>query len=57
MDSGLRFFFEKTLDRPKTLKRMSLVRVPQKLPTVLSAEEVARLLNAAPNLKAKSDQQ
>ena len=52
--TGLRFFFEKTLDRPEALKRMSPVRVPQKLPTVLSAEDVARLLNAAPNLMAKA---
>ncbi len=52
--TGLRFFFEKTLDRAEALKRMSPVRVPQKLPTVLSAEEIARLLNAAPNLKAKA---
>ncbi len=52
--TGLRFFFEKTLDRPEALKRMSPLRVPQKLPTVLSTEEVARLLNAAPHLKAKA---
>ena len=52
--TGLRFFFEKTLDRSDALKRMSPLRVPQKLPTVLSVEEVARLLNAAPHLKAKA---
>ena len=52
--TGLRFFFEKTLDRPEALKRMSPVRVPQKLPTVLSVEEVARLLNATLHLKAKA---
>ncbi len=33
---------------------MSPVRAPQKLQTVLTADEVARLLNAAPNLKAKA---
>ncbi len=52
--TGLRFFFEKTLDRPEALKKMSPVRVPHKLPTVLTSGEVARLLNAAPNLKAKA---
>ena len=51
---GLRFFFETTLDRPQALKRMAPVRVPEKLPLVLSVDDVARLLNAAPNLKAKA---
>ncbi len=49
---GLRFFFETTLERPQALKRMSPVRVPDRLPVVLSVEDVARLLNAAPNLKS-----
>jgi site-specific recombinase XerD len=52
--TGLRFFFEVTLDRHKALKKMSPLRAPQKLPTVLTADEVARLLSAAPNLKAKA---
>jgi len=51
---GLRFFFETTLERPQALKRMSPVRVPDRLPLVLSVEDVARLLNAAPNLKSKA---
>jgi len=51
---GLRFFFETTLERPEALKRMSPVRIPDRLPLVLSAEDVARLLNAAPNLKSKA---
>ncbi len=51
---GLRFFFEITLERPEMLKRMSPVRVPDRLPVVLSAEDVTRLLNAAPNLKSKA---
>jgi site-specific recombinase XerD len=49
---GLRFFFEITLERPEMLKRMSPVRVPERLPLVLSTEDVTRLLNAAPNLKS-----
>jgi site-specific recombinase XerD len=52
--TGLRFFFEVTLDRHKALKKMSPVRVPQKLPMVLTSDEVARLLAAAPNIKAKA---
>ena len=51
---GLRFFFETTLERPQALKRMSAVRMPDRLPLVLSTEDVARLLNAAPNLKSKA---
>ena len=52
--TGLRFFFEVTLDRQQALKKMSPVRAPQKLPTVLSANEVAQLLSAATSLKAKA---
>ena len=52
--TGLRFFFDVTLDQPQRLRRMSPVRAPQKLPRVLSIEDVARLLRCAPNLKAKA---
>jgi integrase len=52
--TGLRFFFEVTLDRPEALKKMSPLKTPQKLPTVLSVDEVKRLLEAAPGLKARS---
>lgn len=52
--TGLRFFFDTTLDKPQLLRRMSPVRAPQKLPRVLSVEDVARLLRCAPNLKAKA---
>ena len=49
--TGLKFFFEVTLDRGELMARMSPVRVPHKLPVVLSREEVARLIAAAPSLK------
>ncbi len=49
--TGLRFFFEKTLDRPGTMRQTSQVHQPRKLPVILSEEEVARLLNAAGSLK------
>ena len=52
--SGLRFFFEVTLDRPEAMKKMSAVHTPHKLPVILSVEEVARLLAAAPNLKSRA---
>ena len=38
--TGLRFFFEVTLDRADSMKRMRAVSVEQKIPTVLSEEEV-----------------
>ena len=49
--TGLKFFFDVTLDRGELMSRMSYVRVAQKLPVVLSREEVARLIAAASNLK------
>jgi site-specific recombinase XerD len=52
--TGLRFLFEVTLDRPDALKKMSPLKVPQKLPTILSTDEVKRLLDAAPGLKAQA---
>jgi len=52
--TGLTFFFGMTLDRPSALKRMSRVRQPQKLPQVLSVDEVARLLAGASNLKHRA---
>lgn len=52
--TGLRFLFEVTLDRHQAMKRMAPVRVPHKLPVVLTSDEVARLLSAAPTLKAKA---
>ncbi len=50
----LRFFFEVTLDRPQAQKRMAPVRVPEKLPLILSVEDVRQFLEAAPDLKAKA---
>jgi integrase/recombinase XerD len=49
--SGLKFFFDVTLGRPELMARMQPVRVPRKLPVVLSPEEVRRLIAAAGNLK------
>jgi site-specific recombinase XerD len=52
--TGLGFLFEVTLERPDALKRTSRVRQPQKLPRVLSTEEVARLLTGARNPKHRA---
>ena len=52
--TGLKFFFEVTLQAPDTLSMMSPVREPQRLPVVLSAEEIAEVLACAPNLKAQA---
>ena len=49
--TGLRFFFEITLDRAELTAKLQPVHVPQKLPSVLSREEVSRLLAATGNLK------
>jgi site-specific recombinase XerD len=49
--TGLKFFFDVTLDRLELMAKMRPVRVPQKLPTVLSRDEVRRLIAAAGNLK------
>ena len=52
--SALRFLFTTTLDRPDLARRLTVVRQPRKIPVVLSAEEVARLLDAAPNARDKA---
>ncbi len=52
--SALRFFFGVTLGRGDAEIGMTTVREPRRLPVVLSAEEVARLLDAAPGLKYRA---
>jgi integrase/recombinase XerD len=52
--STLRFFFRITLRRHDIAAHTHFIREPRKLPVVLSPEEVARLLNAAPGLKYKA---
>ena len=51
---ALRFFFSITLDKPGLLKALFRVQVPQKLPVVLTQEEVARLLEGASRAKHKA---
>jgi integrase/recombinase XerD len=52
--SALRFFFTVTLDRADLARRLTVVRQPRRLPTVLSTEEIALLLQAAPGSKHKA---
>ena len=52
--SALRFFFGATLDRADATRHLTFVHEPRKLPIVLSPEEVARLLEAAPGVKYKA---
>ncbi len=49
--TGLRFLSDVTLDRPELMAKMRPVRVPQRLPVVLTHDKVARLIAAAPSLK------
>jgi site-specific recombinase XerC len=52
--SALRFFFSVTVDRPAVTKPLTFVAEPRKIPVVLSPEEVARFLEAAPGPKYKA---
>ena len=52
--SALRFFFRVTLGRHDVIAHTTFIREPRKLPVVLTPQEVARLLNAAPGLKYKA---
>jgi integrase/recombinase XerD len=52
--SALRFFFRITLGRRAIIEHTTFVHEPRKLPVILSPEEVARLLEAAPGLRYKA---
>lgn len=52
--TGLKFLFEVTLRRSDIMSRMSTIRVPHKLPTVLNRHEVARLIAGADDLKYRT---
>src|ERR1700731_3643761 len=52
--AALRFFFKVTLERDDLVRRLTLVSEPRRVPIVLSPEEVARLLTAAPGVKYKA---
>ena len=52
--AALRFFFKVTLDRPDLGRHLSTIHEPRKVPVVLSPDEVARFLEAAPGIKYKA---
>src|SRR5438552_11462857 len=52
--AALRFFFNVTLDRPEMARHLTFVREPRRIPVILSLEEIARLLEAAPGPKYKA---
>ena len=49
--TGLKFFFDVTLDRSDLMAKMKPVFVPRTVPVVLSREEVVRLISACRNFK------
>lgn len=49
--SGLKFFFDVTLGHAELMVKVQPVHQPRPLPVVLSCDEVARLIAAAPNPK------
>jgi site-specific recombinase XerD len=52
--TSLRFFFSVTVDRSDVTKPLTFVAEPRKIPVILSPEEVARFLEAAPGPKYKA---
>ena len=52
--AALRFFFTTTCNRPEMARHLRLVKQPQKLPVILTQEEVLLLLEAAPGPKYKA---
>ena len=52
--SALRFFFKVTLIEPISLEHLAFMHEPRKVPVVLSPEEVACFLEAAPSIKYKA---
>ena len=52
--TALRFLFMVTLRKPDVVAELPFIREPRRLPVVLSPQEVARLLDAAPGLKYKA---
>ena len=47
---GLKFFYEVVLDKPMVAIKLPRKREPQKIPDILSASEVARIIKATMNL-------
>jgi integrase/recombinase XerD len=52
--SALRFFYGVTLGQTEAVERIVAGREPQKLPVVLSADEIVRFLEAVPGLRNRA---
>ena len=52
--SGLRFFFDITVGIPQVIRKLKSVTVERKIPTILSREEVRRLIDATYSPKYKA---
>jgi site-specific recombinase XerD len=52
--SSLRFFYEVTLEREWKVKKLFRIKVPRKLPVVLSKEEIKDIFDSVDNLKHKA---
>ncbi|MDH4290522.1 MAG: site-specific integrase [Aquincola sp.] len=52
--AALRFFFTTTCNRPDMARHLRIVKQPQKLPVVLTTDEVLLLLESAPGPKYKA---
>jgi integrase/recombinase XerD len=52
--AALRFFYAKILKRPFLLSEIPFTRRPQRLPLILSRDEVARVLEAPSHLKSRA---
>jgi len=52
--SALRFFFTFACDKPELGQYLRIVKQPQKLPVVLTQDEAARLMEAAPGPKYRA---
>ena len=51
---GLKFFYEKVLNRPMVAIQLPRKREPQKLPDILSTSEVERIIKATTDLKYRT---
>jgi integrase/recombinase XerD len=51
---GIRFFYETTLGRPDVAKHFQLGRKAETLPTVLTRDQIVRLLKSTPDLEMRT---
>jgi len=54
INASLKFFYTKTLNRYWNVDKIARIKVPKKLPSILSPEEVNSIFNVTENLKHKA---